>query len=55
MHHTPRNIHTNFGSKFCPVVSEEKSTEKLLTMTMDDDDDRCQVMAIANMAYSQVS
>ena len=37
------------------VVSEEKSFEKLLTATTDNDDNGCQVMAIAHMAFGQVN
>ena len=53
MQNIPRNIHTKFGSNwsssvrgedFCKIVNDD-----------DDDDDGHQMMAIAHMAFGQVS
>ena len=56
MKDTLRNIHTSLVP-IGQVVSEEKIFEKLLTTKDDDDDnnDGRQVIAIAHMAYGQVS
>ena len=52
MQDAKRNIHNKF-SVVGQVVSEEKSSEKLLMAT--DNNDRHQMIALAHMAFDQVS
>ena len=54
MQDTPRNIHTKFGSNWSGGVRGEDFW-KIVNDNDDNDDDRRQVMAIAHMAFGQVS
>ena len=50
MQDTPRNIYIKFGSNQSSSFREEE-----FYTIVNDDDDGCQVMAIAHMAFGQVS